>query len=141
MIEGVYAEGDRCLVVEDIVTSGKSVLEAVEKLRTANLNITDTVVVIDREQGGKQLLEKSGIKLHSVTTISHLLDVLVSNKKIDHSKAQEVKATASLASGSLYVTRARARLVGRSVGDTGAGVVGRKPAQVYETRRKFADFV
>lgn len=91
MIEGVYAEGDTCLVVEDIVTSGKSVLEAVEKLRSANLKITDTVVVIDREQGGEQLLEKSGIKLHSVTNISHLLDVLVSNKKIDHSKAEEVK--------------------------------------------------
>ncbi|MGC9435852.1 MAG: orotate phosphoribosyltransferase [Methanomicrobiales archaeon] len=66
--------GRRVLLVEDVVTTGGSVLFGVETLRQANATVRDVVCVVDREQGGEVLLEKAGIRLHSLIRLSDLLD-------------------------------------------------------------------
>ena len=53
LIEGVFAAGSKCLVVEDVVTSGSSVMETVEALASVDLRVSDAVVLLDRFQGGK----------------------------------------------------------------------------------------
>lgn len=70
LIEGVYKEGDRVLVLEDVVTSGASVMETVKELREAGLIVEDVICFLDREAEGRDM---KGIRLHSVITLKELL--------------------------------------------------------------------
>ena len=89
LVEGVFAPGQRCLIIEDVVTSGKSILETAEPVTEVGLEITDAVVLLDREQGGKQLLAQKKIELHSLITISSMIYLLTEEKKIDEKTAEE----------------------------------------------------
>ncbi len=91
MIEGKFESGQRCLIIEDLITSGASIMETIEPLEQEGLVVQDTLVLIDREQGGKQNLVEKGYQLHSVFTITEVFDILESSEKIDSRTAQEAK--------------------------------------------------
>ncbi|KAK3739794.1 hypothetical protein QZH41_000699 [Actinostola sp. cb2023] len=91
LVEGHFQEGQRCLVVEDIVTSGSSVLETVVSLNSVGLKVTDTVVLLDRCQGGIDKLKAGGINLHSLLTLTKTLQVLRSHGKINSAMVSTVK--------------------------------------------------
>lgn len=71
------------------VTSGMSVMETVNPLRECGLEVTDVVVVLDREQGGASRLQDEGLKLHSVLPISFLLKTLLKHNLIEKEKVEE----------------------------------------------------
>lgn len=73
IIEGAFTPGDRCLIIEDVVTSGMSIFETIRPLEEAGLIVEDIVVFVDREQGGRAKIEEQGYRLHSVLTLSDLL--------------------------------------------------------------------
>lgn len=75
--------GEVCLIVEDVVTSGSSVMETAQELQAQGLKVTDAVVLLDREQGGAERLSSEGISLHPIVSISQLLEVLVRSGRID----------------------------------------------------------
>ncbi len=91
-IEGNFSAGQTVLVVEDLVTSGSSVFETIEPLQLEGLKINDIVVLIDREQGGKKHLQEKGYNLHSVITISEMLEVLGNEGKLAKEMAARVKS-------------------------------------------------
>jgi len=73
LIEGHFKPGQRCLIIEDVVTSAGSVLETVVDIEAAGLQVTDIAVAFDREQGGRDNLTQKGYQLHSVFTLKQLL--------------------------------------------------------------------
>lgn len=81
-IEGHYSTGQHCLVVEDLITSGQSVLETVAPLEDVGLTVRDIAVVIDREQGGRENLQEKGYRVHALMTLSEILDTLSASGKL-----------------------------------------------------------
>lgn len=90
-IEGAFEKGQTCLIVEDLVTSGASVMETVQPLEDVGLTVTDVVVLIDREQGGESRLASDNLKLHSAFTLSFILDTLVKHGLVSTDIAAKVK--------------------------------------------------
>lgn len=92
MIEGKFEAGQSCLIIEDVVTSGSSVIETVQSLRAEGLQVTDAIVLVDREQGGASNTADHAIKLHSLFSLSQLLNILSQVGKIDQKMVQKVAA-------------------------------------------------
>uniref|UniRef100_A0A671V1N4 Uridine 5'-monophosphate synthase n=1 Tax=Sparus aurata TaxID=8175 RepID=A0A671V1N4_SPAAU len=91
LVEGSFREGDICLIIEDTVTSGSSILETAEVLYQGGLKVTDAIVLMDREQGGVEMLASQGIKLHPIISMFKLLNVLLAAERIDAKTAQSVR--------------------------------------------------
>ncbi len=91
LIEGIYKKGQNCLLVEDIITSGKSLLETIDEVENEGLKVSDIVVVLDREQGGKELLEKKGYRVHSLFTITETINILKEVGKITDKEVLRIK--------------------------------------------------
>ncbi|XP_074857082.1 uridine 5'-monophosphate synthase [Carettochelys insculpta] len=91
LVEGAINPGETCLIIEDVVTSGSSILETAEVLQKEGLKITDAIVLLDREQGGKHRLKERGICLHSVCTLSMMLEILQQQQKVDAGMVGKVK--------------------------------------------------
>ena len=73
-IEGPYASGDLVCLLEDVVTSGGALAEAVSALRDVGLVVRHAVCVVDREEGGADALARLGVRLRSIFRASELLD-------------------------------------------------------------------
>jgi uridine monophosphate synthetase len=88
-IEGEFEPGDTVVVLDDLISSGGSKLEAIKPLREAKLRVADVVVLIDREGGGREELAAHGITLHSVFKLRDLMALLHEHERItDEEKAQ-----------------------------------------------------
>jgi len=73
VIEGAYRPGDTVVVIDDLVTTGESKFEVIEKLKLVGLQVRDIVVLIDREQGASEAMAAAGYRLHAAVTLRHLL--------------------------------------------------------------------
>ena len=81
-IEGVYKKGQTCYIIEDLVTTGGSVIKVANLLEAEGLLIKDVVVLIDRQQGGKTALQENNYQLHAVLTITEVFDVLAKENRL-----------------------------------------------------------
>jgi uridine monophosphate synthetase len=81
-IEGLFTPGERVAVVDDLITTGESKFEAIEKLTAAGLQVRDVVVLIDRQSGAAESLARAGYRLHAVFTLAQLLDHWEANGKV-----------------------------------------------------------
>ena len=96
-VDGVLSPGDRVLLVDDVVTSGRSILDAVSIIRGEGGTVTDSLVLIDREEGGVEHVSKAGVRVHSFTKISDIAKNLYEAELIDRTKFEEIlKQTAKI---------------------------------------------
>lgn len=77
MVEGILLPGDKVLIMDDLITTGGSLINAAKAMRAEGGVVNDAVVLIDREEGGKETLAKEKIKLHSLTKMSEVAKVLL----------------------------------------------------------------
>ncbi len=97
LIEGIHAAGETVVVLDDLVTTGGSKIEAMEPLTQAGLKVTDVVVLVDREQGGRAELAQRGLTLHRVLTLTELLDSLVRHGRIADAVRSDARAALGIA--------------------------------------------
>jgi uridine monophosphate synthetase len=88
VIEGNFQPGETIVVVDDILISGKSVMEGAQKIKSAGLNVEDIVVFMDHEQGVKDKLKANGYRAHSVLTISKITETLYQAGRINDEQFQ-----------------------------------------------------
>ena len=71
-IEGCFEAGKRTVIVEDVITTGESALRAVAAAREGGAEVVGVIAVVDREEGGREAIEKEGLPVRSLFTASEL---------------------------------------------------------------------
>jgi uridine monophosphate synthetase len=91
-VEGEFARGDRLLLLDDLITTGASKLEAAEILRGEGLVIQDLVVLIERGKQGRRDMEAAGIVLHAFIHVRELFGVCEKLGLVDRARRAELEA-------------------------------------------------
>jgi uridine monophosphate synthetase len=73
LVEGWWEEGQTAIVIDDVTTSGDSILRTILAVEQVGLRVTDAVLLIDREQGGAQNIRAAGYNFHAVTSLTEIL--------------------------------------------------------------------
>lgn len=107
LIEGIYEKGQNCLLVEDVITSGKSLVETIDEVENEGIKVSDIVVVLDRQQGGKEKLEAKGYKVHSLFNISEVVEIL---REVNYIDDEEVARIQDFVNGNHVVFEEKKRL-------------------------------
>src|SRR5437667_158734 len=81
--EGVFQPGECVCLIEDVVTSGGAAAEAIEALREAGLTCSNSVCVVDREEGGVDALARVAVRLRPLFRASELLGLAKAPQKRD----------------------------------------------------------
>ena len=89
-VEGVIVKGELVLVIDDVATTGSSILEASQKLREAGAIVKDAAVLIDRQEGARENLEKNNIKLYSFANLQEVILALRKKGLIDDDTFENV---------------------------------------------------
>jgi orotate phosphoribosyltransferase len=74
-IEGNIKKGDRVVIVDDVITTGKSTIEAINRAKEEGLEIIKVIALIDRQEGGREAVEASGYKLDSIITRDEVMEL------------------------------------------------------------------
>jgi len=83
-------KGDNILFFDDVISEGLSKIEGIKPLQELGGNVKHLLVVVNREQGGKENLEKAGFKVHALAKVSELVNSLYQNNHISKVQNQEV---------------------------------------------------
>jgi len=73
-IEGNITTGDRVVIVDDVITTGKSTIEAITRAKEAGLEIVKVIALIDRQEGGREAVEALGYKLDAIITREEVME-------------------------------------------------------------------
>jgi len=90
-IEGKITAGMKAVMVDDVMTTGTSVLNGINQLKDAGLLVSDLYVVISRLEGGDKTLSDIGVQTHQLTDILEITDILFQEKLIDKEIFEKIK--------------------------------------------------
>jgi uridine monophosphate synthetase len=91
-IEGEYAAGERVIMVDDLITTGASKLEAAEVLRDASLEVADVVVLLERGASGRAEMQEAGVRVHAAARVEELVEYAEESGVIPADDAARVRA-------------------------------------------------
>ena len=81
-VEGITCQDMKLLMIEDVVTSGGSVINAIKSIKEEKMIVTDAYAIVDRMEGATETLQAEGVKLHSLLTINDITQSLFEQKLI-----------------------------------------------------------
>jgi orotate phosphoribosyltransferase len=73
-IEGNIKKGDRVVIIDDVITTGKSTIEAITRSKEEGLEIVKVIALIDRQEGGREAIEALGYMLDSIITKDEVME-------------------------------------------------------------------
>ncbi len=88
-VEGVV-EGKKVLVVDDVATTGQSLLSSAKTLKALGAEVIAAAAIVDREQGAEETLASAGIKLYSIIKVTEMFRVLLEEGLISKERYEEV---------------------------------------------------
>ncbi len=91
LVEGKTTDGMEILMIDDVATTGESVINALKILKKEGMNMKHAYVIINRKEGADKLLESEGVRLHQITDILEITDILYKENLIDEQMLQSVK--------------------------------------------------
>ena len=90
-VEGVTCHDMKLLMIEDVVTSGGSVINALKSIKEEKMIVTDACAIVDRMEGATEALQDEGVKLHSLLTINDITQSLFEQKLITEDILKQVQ--------------------------------------------------
>ena len=90
-IEGKISAGMKIVMVDDVMTTGTSVLNGIKQLKETGLSISDVYVVINRLEGADKALDDIGVQIHQLTDILEITNILFQEKLIDEEVFDKIK--------------------------------------------------
>ncbi|CAH1125451.1 unnamed protein product [Ceutorhynchus assimilis] len=91
LIEGVWSKGDTCILVDDVIMFGDSILEIATELTNSGLNCSQVVVICDREQGAIEKVARRGIKVYALLTLSEIMKYLLESNYVTNQDCDMVQ--------------------------------------------------
>ncbi len=91
VIEGKIADGSRVLLVDDVGTTGLSLLNAVKALRASKMVVTDAFIIINRFEGARELLASENVRLYEITDIIALSSILHKENLLNDEIFEQIK--------------------------------------------------
>lgn len=91
LIEGIFKPGQKVLVIDDVISDGASKLEVITPLTEAGLIVHDIAVLLDRGQGGPQVVKSQGYNCICLTSIDEVLEILKSENLITEKQVKKAE--------------------------------------------------
>jgi orotate phosphoribosyltransferase len=76
LIEGPFQRGDRVVVIEDVITTGRSAAQAIAAVREAGGDVVGVLALVDREEGGREAIEATGVPVTALTRASEIVPLI-----------------------------------------------------------------
>ena len=90
-VEGKIHEGMKVVMIDDVATTGGSVVNAIKSLKEVNISVKDAYVIVNRMEGADEALLELGVKIHSILNILQITEALFEQNLIDVSILEKVK--------------------------------------------------
>ncbi|MDH5462979.1 MAG: orotate phosphoribosyltransferase [Nitrosopumilus sp.] len=90
-VEGKIHDGMKVLMIDDVATTGGSVVNAIKSLKESNISIKDAYVIVDRMEGAGDAFAELGVNIHSILNILEITESLYERNLIDQTVLEKVK--------------------------------------------------
>ena len=90
-VEGKIHDNMEVVMIDDVATTGGSVVNAIKSLKEVNITVKDAYVIVNRMEGADEALLELGVKMHSILNILQITEALFEQNLIDASVLEKVK--------------------------------------------------
>ena len=90
-VEGKIHDGMKVVMIDDVATTGGSVVNAIKSLTDVNIPVKDAYVIVDRMEGANEAFAELGVKMHSILNILQITEILYEQKMINLEILDKVK--------------------------------------------------